>query len=755
MLGALRKHPARIIIGLAVVVVFLGHAVRHYSLPLIDTLEAIAYDTMLTFPMPRREDQRVVDTRVVILDIDEKSLAEREKGGEGHWPWPRDRLALLLDKLFDKYEVAIVGFDVVFAERDESSGIRELDRLSKGELRDDPQFQSVFANRRPQLEYDNIFANKMQGRPVVLGYVLEKDPATLQKKGTLPAPVLTSESFEGRTVTTTSWVGYTANLDVLQKAAASGGHINADPDRDGVFRRVPMLAKYDGAYYEPFSLAIIRVLLGSPPLQVSPPDEAFGVRQAGSDLEWLKVGPLRIPVDDQATALVPYRGYKGSFKYFSIVDVLNERIDLEELRGKIVLVGTTAPGLLDLRATPVDPVYPGVEVHANMISGMLDGNIKQRPRYVMDAEFVLLLASGLAMALLLPLLSPLVSTLVTLAVLAAVLATNVLVFQYADLVLPLASGLVMILVLFTLNMAYGYFIEERGVRQIKGLFEQYVPPELVDEMARDPEQYDMEPRAADLTILFSDVRSFTTISEALEPGVLRDYINEYLTVMSAIIRNRYRGTLDKYIGDAIMAFWGAPVADPQHARNGVLAALDMQKECRVLNQKFAARGWPTLTIGVGVNSGNVRVGDMGSNVRRAYTAMGDAVNIASRLEGITKEYGADIIIGEGTRRLISDIAVREVDRVRVKGKDEPVTIYEPLGLEGQVDQARQDEITVWNQALRLYRQQDWNRAEELLRDLHKRVPDGELYELFVGRIAQFRVHPPGAGWDGTWSFETK
>jgi adenylate cyclase len=265
----------------------------------------------------------------------------------------------------------------------------------------------------------------------------------------------------------------------------------------------------------------------------------------------------------------------------------------------------------------------------------------------------------------------------------------------------------------------------------------------------------MEPRAADLTIMFSDVRGFTTISEALEPGALRDYINEYLTVMSAIIRNQHRGTLDKYIGDAIMAFWGAPVADPQHARNGVLAALDMQKECRVLNEKFAARGWPTLTIGVGVNSGNVRVGDMGSNVRRAYTAMGDAVNIASRLEGITKEYGADIIIGEGTRRLISGFALREIDRVRVKGKDESVTIYEPLGLEGQLDQARQDEVKAWNQALSLYRQQDWDRAEVQLRNLLKLAPDSELYELFVERIAHFRVHPPGAGWDGTWNFETK
>jgi adenylate cyclase len=403
----------------------------------------------------------------------------------------------------------------------------------------------------------------------------------------------------------------------------------------------------------------------------------------------------------------------------------------------------------------VGPVYPGVEVHANMISGMLDGNIKQRPSYVVGAEFVLLLAAGLAMALLLPLLSPLVSTVTTLVVAAAVLAVNVLVYHVGDLVLPLASGLVMILALFMLNMAYGFFVEARGMRQITGLFGQYVPPELVDEMARDPEKYNMKPRAAELTILFSDVRDFTSISEALEPEELREYINEYLTEMSAIIRNRHRGTLDKYMGDAIMAFWGAPVADSQHARNGVLAALDMQRECRILNERFAARGWPTLKIGIGVNSGSVRVGDMGSKVRRAYTVMGDAVNIASRLEGITKQYGADIIIGEGTRRLISGFVLREIDRVRVKGKDEPVTIYEPLGLEGQVDPARQDEIKLWNQALRLYRTQDWDRAELQLLNLRKMAPDSDRYGLFIERIAHNRAHPPGVGWDGAWTFETK
>jgi adenylate cyclase len=650
-----------------------------------------------------------------------------------------------------------VGFDVVFAERDESSGIRVLERLSQRELREVQPFQTVLKQLKPQLEYDDIFARKIEGRRVVMGYVLleEESAAVLQKKGTLPAPILSSKDFQGRNIRSTSWSGYTANLDVLQKAAASGGHFNSRTDEDGIIRRVPMLAEHEGAYYEPLSLAVVRVLLGSPPVKPIMPGVPFGSKKNQPDLEWLQVGSYRIPVDDEACALVPYRGRKGSFKYYSIVDVMNERVDPAELKGKIVLVGTTAPGLLDLRATPVDPVYPGVEVHANMISGIIDQDIKQRPAYVLGAEFVLLLVSGLAMGLALPLLNPLTSTLTTLLVLVVVLATNIMVFQHGDLVLPLASGLVMILVLFTLNMMYGFFIEARGMRQITGLFGQYVPPELVDEMARNPEKFNMAPRAQELSVLFSDVRGFTTISEALSPEDLSHYINEYLTNMSLVIREKHRGTLDKYIGDAIMAFWGAPVADARHAQNSVLAALGMQQEAKSLNEKFKARGWPTFKIGIGVNSGVMRVGDMGSKIRKAYTVMGDAVNIASRLEGITKQYGADIIIGEGTRKLITGFVLREVDRVRVKGKDEPVIIYQPLGLEGQVEQAKLNEIKLWNQALKLYRNQDWDMAELQMLNLQKGSENGELYGVFIERIAHFRAHPPEDGWDGAWTFETK
>jgi adenylate cyclase len=399
-------------------------------------------------------------------------------------------------------------------------------------------------------------------------------------------------------------------------------------------------------------------------------------------------------------------------------------------------------------------VYAGVEIHANLIAGMLDGTIKQKPPYVLGAEVMLLLFSGLAMALVLPLVSPLRATMLTVVVLAAVFASNVLVWTEGNLVLPLASGLLMIAMLFALNMSYGFFVESRAKRQITGLFGQYVPPELVDEMSRDPESFSMEGESRELSVLFTDVRGFTTISEGLDPKQLSKLMNEFLTPLTRVIY-KHRGTIDKYMGDCIMAFWGAPLADPQHARSAVLAGQEMYRVLEALQPHFREMGWPPIHIGVGVNSGRMSVGNMGSEIRLAYTVMGDAVNLASRLEGLTKEYGVSMIVGEVTRAEVPDVIFRELDRVRVKGKDEPVTIFEPIGLAAEIGKPVQDELKLWGQALKLYRARDWDMAELQLLNLQKVNAARALYKLFLGRIALFRRNPPEQGWDGSWKFETK
>jgi len=740
-----KQHLIRYVLGFLLLLILLGHSIRVYQIPLINHLDAIAYDAKLRLTMPQKQDERIV-----ILDIDEKSLAEL-----GRWPWSRDKLATLLNRLFDQYKIAVLGFDVVFAEPDDSSGMKSLDSLAQRDLKDNATFQSVLRDLRPKLDYDARFAEAMKQRSVVLGVYFTSKGEDATSSGALPQSVLPPGTFQGRNIAFTSWTGYGGNLDIFQRAAATSGHFNPLVDFDGTSRRVPLVVEYKGAYYEALSLAMVRQLLGSPKIIPGYPDS--GGKAYGA-MEWVDLptdkGTVRIPVDENVASLIPYRGYQGSFRYVSIADVVAGRVPLEQLAHKIAIVGTTAPGLMDLRVTPVGNAYPGVEIHANLIAGMLDGSIKYKPSYVLGADVVLTLISGAMMVLLLPLLSPFRATVVSVLTVLTLFVINFSFWHAGNLVLPLANGIVVVLLLYVLNMSWGYFVESRTKRQLTSLFGQYVPPELVEEMSRDPENYSMAGRKADLTVLFSDVRGFTTISEGLEPDQLAALMNEYLGAMTAVVRD-HRGTLDKYIGDAIMAFWGAPVSDPDHARNAVITALEMQKTLKDLNVVLKSKGWPELKIGVGVNTGTMTVGDMGSPVRQSYTVMGDAVNLGSRLEGITKQYGVGIIVGETTREKVKkDFVFRELDRVRVKGKDEPVGIYEPVALEGEADAAQLDELKLWNQALRAYRGQEWDQAEVLLLNLSRMSPC-YLYELYASRIAHCRKEPPGPGWDGVTTFETK
>lgn len=741
----MKQNLPRYLLGLLLLFVLLGHSAGIYQIGFINHLDSIIYDTKIRLTMPQ-----TVDDRIAILDIDEKSLAE-----QGRWPWGRDKMAALMDKLFTHYGVRLVGFDVVFAEPDASSGLPTLEALARREMRDAPGFQTALRQLRPKLDFDARFAASLKNRPVILGYYFSSKSGG-QNSGVLPAPTFPAGAFDQRGIAFTRWDTYGANLEIFQKAAAGAGHFNPLVDFDGLSRRVPLIAEHNGQFYESLSLAMVRALLGFPPIEAGYPDDAPGVY---GNMEWLDLktaqgATLRIPVDENAATLIPYRGFQGSFPYYSITDILLGKIPQEKLSGRIVLVGTTAPGLMDLRATPVDAAYPGVEVHANLISGMLDGVIKHKPPYILGADLLLVLIAGVIMALLLPRLSPFKATLVALIVLLFQLSINFAFWHVEHVVLPLASGLMAVVLLYALNMSWGYFVESRSKRLFTELFGQYVPPELVDEMARNPEGYTMDGRKAELTVLFSDVRGFTTISEGLQPDQLATLMNLYLGSMTLVVR-KHRGTLDKYIGDAIMAFWGAPVSDAEHARNAVLTALDMHVALVELNKDLKAKGWPELKIGVGVNSGPMTVGDMGSPVRKAYTVMGDAVNLGSRLEGITKQYGVGTIVGEETRALLGKTFVfRELDRVRVKGKAEPVGIYEPLGEDGKVAADDLEEVKLWNQALRQYRAQEWDQAELTLMNLTKMHPR-YLYELYTKRIEHLRKEPPGSDWDGVTTFETK
>lgn len=732
-------------LGVVLCIVFAMQAGSFISIPLLDRLDGILYDSKV-----RLNAVNTVDPRIIIVDIDEKSLQEREKGGEGRWPWPRDRLALLVNRLFNDYEVALTGFDVIFSERDESSGIRTINELAKKQLKDNASFQAQYPRIQAALNYDAQFAESIKDKAVILGFsFLSSGDST--KKGELPVTELTTQEIPITLVSTMKRDGYTANLSLLQSSAADGGHINPIVDPDGIIRRIPMLIQYGDRYYESLGLATARNLLGSLPIKPLLDGNSRGL----GDLEILDVGGALLPVDPELASYIPYRGPYKSFEYISASDVLNKSIPKDKLEGKIVLIGTTAPGLLDLRATPMGNLYPGVEIHANVIAGILDGTIKQAPLWTQAANLLLVTLLGFGLALLLPFLSPLWSSIAAVLVIGGVSALNLYSFA-AGYVLPAASLLSALLFIYLMNIAYGYFVESRGKRQITGLFGQYVPPELVDEMAQDPTSFSMEGESRDLTILFSDVRGFTTISESLDAKTLSEFINAFLTPFTKVIYKN-RGTIDKYMGDCIMAFWGAPIKDENHARHGLVSAFEMLKAMDILNEEFKQRGWPPIKVGIGLNSGKVSVGNMGSEIRLAYTVMGDAVNLASRLEGITKEYGAAIIIGDETRKQLPDLIAREVDKVRVKGKDIAVTIYEPLGFEGQVSTGAMTALPLFEKALKAYREQRWDEAESEFKDLLKKYKEtGEvLYDLYLERIIHLRQDPPGANWDGSFTFTKK
>ena len=749
-MGVLSKHWSRIAVTLVPLVFALLHASGAMPIGVLQRLDDIIYDGRLRATMPR-----TVDERIVIVDIDEKSLAE-----VGHWPWGRNRLGELVDELYVRQKVALLGFDVVFAEADESSGLKQLRQLAQTELRDQPGFAEKVNQLQPSLDYDAIFANSLQQRRVVLGYYLTSEREGLTS-GVLPAPVMEKVQLQGRPIRFTSWSGYGSNIPQLAKATPMAGYFNSITDADGVVRSIPLIAEYKGKYYESLALAMFRMLNGLPSVEPGFPRDRFLSRSyQGLDSILLRQGEktLSIPVDDRIATLVPFRGPGGaaasSYRYVSAADLLSGKVPPERLKGKIVLLGTTAPGLQDLRVTPVGEAYAGVEVHANVLSGLLDGKIFYKPDYAIGYEIVVLVLAGLTLAFALPLLSASRAVLVSVVVISLLVSLNFWLYLGAGLVLPLASALVMALTAFALNMSYGYFVESRSKRELANLFGTYVPPELVDEMVKDPTSYSMKATNKELTVMFCDMRGFTKMSERMEPTQLQELLNSVFSRLTDLIRAN-RGTIDKYMGDCVMAFWGAPVDTPNHAQLAVKTAIEMAAAVRAINEEHRASGIPEIGIGIGLNTGTMCVGDMGSDIRLAYTVIGDAVNLGSRLEGLSKAYGVEIVVSESTRRLAPDFGWQELDKVRVKGKEQAVAIFSPLGALIELDKGQTDEAKAWAALIKAYRAQDWDQCDLMLLNLERVNSKKYLYELYSDRVASMRLLPFDPGWDGATNYETK
>jgi adenylate cyclase len=738
---SLRRYVARALLAVITTIVVLGHVSGLYEIPYIRQIEDILYDTRVRLSAPGG-----VDDRIVIVAIDENSLQEH-----GHWPFSREKFARLMENLAG-YGAAVVSFDVLFAERDESADLIRLRELA-GQA-GEQSFVERLETFEPMLDRDMLFADAMQAVPTVLGFYFDSNPEHDYATGELPYPAFEFHESMADSIFLPRGEGYVSNLPVLMNAAYSAGFIN-NPliDADGIVRRTPLLHEYQFQAFESLSLATATTFLND----ITLPVFVDASRWMGDypPLEGLEVAGRPIPIDPQGAVLVPYRGPAGSFPYVPVGDVISGRVeDPSIFAGKIALVGATAPGMEDLRTTPFGSVYPGVEIHANVIAGVLDGNFRWEPAYTAAAEMVAVALFGFLTALLLPLLSPVISTVVTVVIIGSALAVNWYLWTIELHVLPLAMTLYTLFAIYTINMLFGYLFETRSRQHMDSLFGQYVPPDLVRAMSRDPENYSLASEKRELSVLFTDIRSFTTISEGLEADELSELMDEYLTPMTRIVHES-QGTIDKYIGDAVMAFWGAPIPHPHHAEQAVGAGLAMLRALDDLNADFAQKGWPEIRIGVGINTGMMSVGNMGSAFRRAYTVLGDAVNLGSRLEGITKVYGVEFIVSGETARQAPRYLYRELDRVQVKGKAKPVTILEPIGLEYELSAERKAEVKAFHDFLKLYRGRRWDEAEAALREMCSGQGDCTLFELYAERIAHFRDNPPPEDWDGVFVHTSK
>ncbi|MBT9097173.1 adenylate/guanylate cyclase domain-containing protein [Methylovulum psychrotolerans] len=729
----------RILLCMGITLTLILNIANKLPLPTLERMEHILYDLRLS-----KTVVNTIDPRIVIVAIDEASLAQ-----EGHWPWPRDKVGYLVDMLFDYYGIKLLGFDMTFSEPDTSSGINTFNRLADQELHNDATFLAAFNKLKPQLAYDEVFAKSLSRRPVVLGYYFSHIQEKYPEIGQLPLSVTSTATLPFSNLLD-SPKSYVANLPELQTAAASAGFFeNPYIDKDGIYRKLPLLLEYKGQLYESLALALFRSLLNYPPIQFET-SEQYG----NSRLESLHIAGIRVPVDEAAAILLPFRGREGCFTYISATEVLNGTVDKAKLQNKIVLIGSTAVGLLDSRATPVQHIYPGVEMHANILSAMLDETIKSRPNYIVGLEVIELVLIGLLIIFVFPRLSAAWSAIGFLAILSASVWGNIYCWTQMGVDTILAAPLVQLFSLYGIQIFFGFFLESRKKKHISAMFGQYIPPELVEQMSRSDEAFTLQGESRKMTVFFSDVRGFTSISETQDPKALCEIINAIFTPATHLIHEA-NGTIDKYIGDAIMAFWGAPMHNPQHASKAIQSALAIVTMLGALQKEFINRGWPIIDMGIGINTGTMNVGNMGSQFRIAYTVMGDAVNLGARLEGLTKQYGVKIIVSETTRHDALEFAYRELDRVRVKGKQQPITIYEPLGLIDTISPEQHQALNKLDAALHAYRQQQWPAATGLFTALAGQYPHDKLYQIYLERIAFYQQNPPAADWDGVETHTSK
>jgi len=678
----------------------------------------------------------------VIVDIDEKSLSAL-----GQWPWPRYRVALLLEKIRLAGALSI-GMDVVLAEPDRTSPALLKSQIKK-ELMVDVSFQGL---PKALEDHDALLASVLTGKPYVLGFYFSFSRAEAdQQKQTgdcfiKPAQValLSSPGALPPDQALHSAFGAVCPLPVLAAAATATGFFNATPDPDGILRRVALLINYNGALYPSLALSTLMQATGDPSVLLKlGPQGTESMRYAGSV----------IPVDRAGQMLVNYHGGGGKFPYISAVDIMEGKADPTLLQGKIAFLGTSAAGLKDLRATPFTPVYPGVETHATILDNILTKDFISIPDYAPAVELASTLLAGILITLLVAwaraiwIIVPLVGMGIGMWEGTSYLMSNLRVY-----ISPLYSYIILA-ANFAMLTLMKFWREEKQKKFIHGAFSHYLAPAVIKQIYDSPESLSLQGQEKEVTVMFSDVRGFTTMSEKLTPTQVTDLLHDYLTPMTRVITQNM-GTLDKFIGDAIMAFWNAPLDVPEHQKKALSSALQMFEHLKTLNAGFQEKFGLTIKIGVGLHCGRVRVGNMGSADLFDYTLIGDNVNLTSRLESLTKYYGQILLVSEAMVEACGEAySYLEMDCVRVKGKNKPITIYTAMTHEQAAERA--EEITRHNEALALYKAMRFAEADAAFKELKELTGNEALYGMYAERCQTLIDHPPAEGWDGVYTHTSK
>jgi adenylate cyclase len=710
--------------------------------PLTELIELKLYDLKFQYrgPLP-------VGQKVAIVAIDDDSLKS-----VGRWPWPREVFAEFLKRL-QAAQPRVIGLDIIFAEKSYSAVAESIDQLIQ-KLRQQglasDKVLGLLQEEKKAAELDRRLAETIsQGPPAVLGFYFKKVGAKLmspEPPQALSPTVIQVSSYnmvrrldqQGKQLPIIGAEGVEVNLPIISAAAAGGGYFNMIPDLDGAVRWYPMAIAYGPYVFAPLSLVTLQHSLDNAPLMIA-------LSHAG--VKELRLGRQLIPVDRYGRYYINYLGPAGSFPTYSAAALLEGKLPPGTLKDKIVLVGATAVGIYDMRITPFSGVFPGVEIQATIIDNVLRRNFLRTAPYSPVPELLIIIFLGLVLGFVLPQATAIWILGFALLLLQGYVFSNYLVFRYLGVNLDLLYPLLEIILVSTGVNVYSFLIEERARASLKKAFQSYVAPSVVDEIIKHPERLRLGGERRELTIFFCDIRNFTALSETLEPEEVVSVLHGFLNPMSKIVV-KHGGTIDKFMGDAIMALFGAPLHYPDHASRACKTALEMQTILKSLNQEWEGQGRHALKIGVGINTGLVSVGNMGSDTLFDYTAIGDNVNLASRLEGLNKTYATEIIVSHATAQALDqEFILRELDRVRVKGRKQPVAIFELLGL-APPDLDLAEFLHFYHQGLHLFLERQWDESiVHFKKALWLRPRDYQSLR-YCSLAQEYRIDPPGPDWQG-------